>query len=272
VTVPDLEALAGGERWKLADVEFVHSYRDESTANRFALRKPPDLVAKYRELCRVFAGANVVELGIAHGGSTALLALLARPRKLVAIELDDQRITALDELCESRGIGGSVRTYYGVDQSDRGPLAEIIDAEFGTEPLDLVIDDASHQYAETVTSFEVLYPRLRPGGLFVIEDWAADHARRKMTLAALDDTTSSLHAERQRRFTEALARRPSGLDPQPLHRIGPELMELTFAGTVVSELVVDRHWIAIRRGEASLDTDTFRLDDVRSRDWEWGLA
>ena len=39
------------------------------------------------------------------------------------------------------------------------------------EPLDLVIDDASHLYGPTMASFEVLFPRLRPGGLYVIEDW-----------------------------------------------------------------------------------------------------
>ena len=35
-----------------------------------------------------------------------------------------------------------------------------------------MIDDASHLYHPTVTTFELLFPRIRKGGRFVIEDWA----------------------------------------------------------------------------------------------------
>ena len=42
-------------------------------------------------------------------------------------------------------------------------------------PLDLVVDDASHLYGPTKASFEILFPLLRPGGLYLIEDWAWDH-------------------------------------------------------------------------------------------------
>ncbi len=38
--------------------------------------------------------------------------------------------------------------------------------------LDLVIDDASHMYEQTKRSFEILFPLLRPGGLYIIEDWS----------------------------------------------------------------------------------------------------
>ena len=41
-----------------------------------------------------------------------------------------------------------------------------------TAPPDLIIDDASHLYSETKTSFETLFPQLRPGGLYIIEDWS----------------------------------------------------------------------------------------------------
>jgi hypothetical protein len=34
-----------------------------------------------------------------------------------------------------------------------------------------VIDDGSHLLEETTRSFGTLFPRLRPGGLYVLEDW-----------------------------------------------------------------------------------------------------
>jgi hypothetical protein len=63
-----------------------------------------------------------------------------------------------------------VKTYWGVDQKDSRRLHEIVGNEF-EDPIDLVIDDGSHMPEETKSSFETLYPLLRPGGLYVIEDW-----------------------------------------------------------------------------------------------------
>jgi predicted O-methyltransferase YrrM len=269
--VRELLTLPGGARWSVAGVEFVYDHGTPSTLGRFTLRKPPDLVAKYVDLCRTLADANIVELGIAWGGSSALIALLAQPRKLVACELDPIRVEALDELRAREGLEDVVRPYYGVDQSDRSRLEEIMETEFGATPLDLVIDDASHLYVETLASFDVLYPRLRPGGVFIIEDWAADHTRAKFVKAALEDTASPHHAARERALAEALALDAQGLGPRPLHRLGAELMELAFPGEVVADIVIDRHWIAIRRGTAELDPATFRLADQRSGDWEWRL-
>jgi hypothetical protein len=37
------------------------------------------------------------------------------------------------------------------------------------------VDDASHTYEETRTSFEFLFPLLSPGGIYVIEDWSWAH-------------------------------------------------------------------------------------------------
>src|SRR4029077_11377083 len=39
--------------------------------------------------------------------------------------------------------------------------------------IDVVIDDASHLYGPTRRSFEILFPLLKPGGAYIIEDWPA---------------------------------------------------------------------------------------------------
>lgn len=50
------------------------------------------------------------------------------------------------------------------------------DAEFldhlarHTGPYDIIVDDASHLSSLTIHSFEILYPHLKPGGIYVIED------------------------------------------------------------------------------------------------------
>ncbi len=61
----------------------------------------------------------------------------------------------------------------------------------------------------TRTSFEVLFPRLRPGGLFVIEDWNWQHLRAKGRQRAIDEPGSDSQVEFQRRLSEALADKTS---------------------------------------------------------------
>jgi hypothetical protein len=75
-------------------------------------------------------------------------------------------VAALDEWADGRG--ARIKAVYDTDQTDTTKLL----AEIGDRPIDLVVDDASHKYAETLTSFNALFPRLRPGGAFVIEDWS----------------------------------------------------------------------------------------------------
>jgi hypothetical protein len=42
--------------------------------------------------------------------------------------------------------------------------------EAGVTPLDLIVDDASHQPAQTARTFELLWPLVASGGWYVIED------------------------------------------------------------------------------------------------------
>ena len=65
------------------------------------------------------------------------------------------------------GLGRRVRFVQG-DQSSPDDLSTAIDALGGE--LDVVIDDGSHQADDILASFGVLFPVLRPRGLYVIED------------------------------------------------------------------------------------------------------
>jgi predicted O-methyltransferase YrrM len=144
----------------------------ESSPNRFVLLKTREAVDRYLEIVRSLSPRRVVELGIFRGGSTALLMELAQPAMLMAIECEPEPVAALETYLTRTGFRDTCRTHYGVDQADRERVARLIDASFGTAPLDMVIDDASHLGPQTRASFETLFPRLRPRGLYVIEDWS----------------------------------------------------------------------------------------------------
>jgi predicted O-methyltransferase YrrM len=259
-----------------------------STSDRFAVMKDPGLIEQYIALLREHPSAYVVELGVREGGSTALVALLGQVTKLVAFELTPSPAPALVEFIEKRGLSERVRPHFGVDQSDRERVRAVVADEFGDHPLDLVIDDASHRLGPTRASFETLFPRLAPGGRYIIEDWSSEHR----TFAALDDSSGegavafnqaiaeamkSPTPEEEALFTTwlrvALRERdderlqtvdaPSEVPERPLMDF---LVQLLFAvaldGETVADVHIDPEWITITRGPAALDGSTFRMTDL----------
>jgi predicted O-methyltransferase YrrM len=206
---------------------------------RMAIFKTREMLETVATAIEEAGARNIVELGIGHGGSTAFLAQLARPKKLVAIEKKTETIAGLDEYIASHGLQDAVKTYYGTDQADQSALQEIVDAEFGAQPLDLVIDDASHLLHETRVSFNRLFPRLRPGGVYMIEDWAWGH----YPSDAIPAQSASLW--------------PTGA---PLTVLVFELvMTCAPLHEIIDELIVDRTFVRARRGPAELDPSIFDI-------------
>lgn len=112
---------------------------------------------------------KVLELGVYQGGSFVFLDQLLQPDIFAAIEISTAPIPALDKYIAANGDRN--RLYYGASQDDVAKLNQIVSDDFGGQ-LDLVIDDASHFYEQTRTSFKTLFPAVRPGGLYIIEDWS----------------------------------------------------------------------------------------------------
>jgi predicted O-methyltransferase YrrM len=139
------------------------------------LFKTPDLVRQYLATIEREQPRRIVEVGIDQGGSTALLAVLAEPERLLAIDIEAEAPRPLVRFIDENGLGDVVLTRFGVDQADRSRVAELLDEAFGAAPIDLVFDDASHLLGPTRATFETIFPRVRPGGLFVIEDWSWEH-------------------------------------------------------------------------------------------------
>jgi predicted O-methyltransferase YrrM len=205
-----------------------------STPEEMVLAKTRSNIERCLEAYRDLRPVNAIELGIYEGGSVALLATLCRPGRLVALDLDPEPRLALEEVLRRQGLEGSVALHYGVDQADRARLTEIVEQEF-EGPLDLVIDDASHLVAQTRASFNLLFPRLRPGGLYAIEDWAWAH-------------------------TSAPGLLP---DQPPLSQL---VFELVVASATASEAItsveVNRELTLVRRGPQPLDPEHFDLRDL----------
>lgn len=141
----------------------------------YKIKSLVDQYAKFWSRRENFRARNILELGMWDGGSVAFWFEYFNPDKQVGVDLQQKEDSQyFKRYKSSRGLDQRIRTYWGTDQGDSARLREIVQAEFEGS-LDLVIDDASHIYDLTKRSFETLFPLLRPGGLYVVEDWAWGH-------------------------------------------------------------------------------------------------
>jgi SAM-dependent methyltransferase len=145
-----------------------------ATAERLILMKNKVMVDTFVEQAPDVV-ENIFDLGIFKGGSIAFYHELFLPKKLVGIELHPDRAKGLDEFLSVHSLGTSVRLYYGTNQRDVKALSRILLTEFGNQSLDLVVDDCSHKYEPAKASLNLLLPRLRPGGVYLVEDWGWAH-------------------------------------------------------------------------------------------------
>jgi hypothetical protein len=146
----------------------------KSTPAEFIIIKSRSLIERQLSLLTPSV-ENIFELGVWQGGSAVLWDQLFRPKKLVTVDWNRDERPALREYIRSHDRQSALRPYFGVNQKDVGRLQEIVGREFGESLLDLVIDDASHFYAESRASFLTLFPFLAPGGQYIIEDWGWAH-------------------------------------------------------------------------------------------------
>jgi predicted O-methyltransferase YrrM len=158
----------GGENFVLS---VALKDRPPSTSEAFTIAKNEHYIRVYEEVASAFSPRSVLELGIFQGGSYVLLDKLLNPRRMSAVDISGQPVAPLLQYVADKE-GRFV--HFSTSQSDRKILEHIVRNELADE-LDLVVDDASHTYEQTKSSFEILFPLLQPGGIYLIEDWSWAH-------------------------------------------------------------------------------------------------
>lgn len=246
------------DRFRIGRVEFSLSEDEdlELGGGSFVVVKTRAMVERYVELLAELRPTRIVELGIHRGGGTALLSLLAKPEKLVALDIRAEAPAALEEFISQNQLQGRLRTHCSVDQADGERLRAIVREEFGDDPLDLVVDDASHKLDPTRASFDVLFPRLRPGGVFVIEDWSVGH-RLDAGLHARLEADPEFRARFER---EIFSREAPETPPSVL--LFELVLAAAYAPGVIAEVGAWEGWAHVVRGPAALDPDSFSLSEI----------
>ena len=99
----------------------------------------------------------LLEIGIYKGASLRMWNDYLPAGQIVGVDIDPAARTHEGE---------RVKVYIG-DQTNRAFLEEIARAN---GPFDFIIDDGGHRADQQKTSLRVLWPHLKPGGTYVIED------------------------------------------------------------------------------------------------------
>lgn len=100
---------------------------------------------------------TLLELGYLHGASARTWREYFTHATIIAIDND----------CHPTA-GRPENIYlYKTDQADHEQLTKI---HYTHGDYNIIIDDASHISSKTIASFEILWPMLKPGGHYIVED------------------------------------------------------------------------------------------------------
>jgi len=169
----NLMRVDGVEFFVTAGLDALHAH--QSTRNHFLLGKNRQMIDDVLALRARERIERILDIGIFKGGSAALYAKLFAPARLVAIEYAAEPVAALAQFIDDNALTDRLIPVYGIDQSDAKAMSRVLETHFPARDIDLVVDDASHFYMESRTTFNLALPYLRPGGLYVIEDWGWAH-------------------------------------------------------------------------------------------------
>ena len=169
-----------GKGLEIADLQFVlERYKKQKDVESFILFKDKIILSEYEKYFATYTGQvnNILEIGMWDGGSMALWYELLKPEKIVGIDIEDKKDNEYfikwknDRLTKDNSL---IKTFWNINQANKTALLDICKSELENN-IDMIIDDASHVYDYTLASFETLFPLLKPGGIYIIEDWAWLH-------------------------------------------------------------------------------------------------
>jgi len=134
-------------------------------AKKYGYGKIKKYIDVYAEILAPFQDKqiNLLELGVFDGGSLKMWHTYFDFAQIIGLDFSDK--------ANFTGFTDRIHMYYG-DQSDSVVLQQMVD-DF--KSFDIIIDDAAHQANKAKASFDFLFPYLKSGGFYVIEDWGTGY-------------------------------------------------------------------------------------------------
>lgn len=162
---------AGGVTFKVV-TENYHAYK--TTQEEVVILKRLILLRLYDLVFPSLPRPTLLEVGVFEGGSALFFALAYPHIKIVGVDIkmpDEAVLRRIHDL----GLSDRVKIHYETSQTDADKLGKILAEDFNGEEIGMIIDDASHDYALSRRTFEILFGHLAPGGSYCLEDWSWAH-------------------------------------------------------------------------------------------------
>lgn len=168
---------------------------------------------------------NILEIGVFKGGSLELWnRYLPENSKIIGIDINPD--------CKNIEFHNKNIQVFTGSASDKN----FIEENFKNHYFDIIIDDGSHISSDVITAFEAFFPKLNPGGLYIIEDlhtsyWSSyggDFLSKKSSIEYLKRLIDSLNFKYIPKFKKNLP-----LDYiRQLSTLNKELASITFYDSV----------------------------------------
>ena len=206
--------------------------RQHSKDNCFTLVKTDAMIEFYGHMASTTKPKEILEIGMFQGGSLVYFDKIFRPTTLIGVDITRTPIAPLEAYRENRP---HVKTFYGRSQ-DASSTRGLAQSNF-PRGIDLVVDDASHQFELTKRTFENIFPLVKPGGTYVIEDWAWSHRKQYQGPGAV------WH------------------DKPALSNLVINLVVMTAVSRVIESVFVTEHLISLTKGRGILPSSGLDVSD-----------
>lgn len=111
------------------------------------------------------SNVSMLEIGVEYGHSIAMWQEYFKNSKVYGIDIKSDNVKF--EL-ENFVLGDATN-------------AEVISKNFARNKFDYVIDDGSHTIADQIASFDLIFPKMKSGGKYFIEDVNGDNAVQRIS-------------------------------------------------------------------------------------------
>lgn len=123
---------------------------------------PKAYTLEYEQVFEELAVKTLLEIGVSRGASIRMWFDYFPDAHIIGLDIERTLVQAHPRF-----------SFYRGNQADAELLEGIIARH---APFDVVIDDGSHRLFDQITSLDLLFPHVRSGGLYAIEDLHAPQA------------------------------------------------------------------------------------------------
>jgi SAM-dependent methyltransferase len=128
---------------------------------------------------------NIVEIGIKDGDSLLLWERYFPNATIYGADINPDSVNAHNNWADHERINTFL-----LDQGNITDHRNFISTI--AEPIDIVIDDGGHKMAHQILSFKELFPVLKPGGLFIVEDLCTSYWGNILPNSGVKNPTSAV--------------------------------------------------------------------------------